>query len=327
MTSNTGPVDALVTGGAGFIGSAVVEALCEAGHSVRRGVRARADQSDAVSCNLDNVEQIRAAVEGVRLVVHAAYGDSERMVPQCSALLAAMTDMGINQIVYFSSIAVYGDGAGSIDESAPLAPADAYAEAKSACEQLVRGWAQETSHPNRRALILRPGIVYGAGSRFWIDKLGERIRAGAWGVFGEQGEGVCALVHVQDVARVVVACFDYLERAAGASHVAALNVVGPDTPSWNSYFQALAAGIGVRLAEVDAPSVATRQKAAFVAKVWRRIGLPGGARAALAPTPGEMKLFARKARYATGALTETLGFAPNIGLEQGLRLSLPQAKT
>ena len=326
MNADAGSVDALVTGGAGFIGSTVVGALRDAGYSVRRGVRARPDEPGLVLCNLDDPSQIRAAVERAGLVVHAAYGESERMAPQCAALLAAMSAAGVERLVHFSSIAVYGDRSGIIDESAPFAPTDSYGEAKAACEKLVRAWAEDPDHPTRRALILRPGIVYGAGSRFWIDKLGERIRSGAWGVFGAQGEGVCALVHVDDVAQLVVACAKKFESAADAPKISTLNVVGPETPSWNGYFLELAAALGAPLAEIDASSLSRLQKIALLAKAWRRFGLPGGAAAALAPTPGEMQLFSRKAHYATGALKETLGFTPRINLRDGLIRSLPQAK-
>ena len=77
---------------------------------------------------------------------------------------------------------------------------------------------------------------------------------------------------------------------------------------------------------VGGAAVATRQVGAVAAKVWRKFGLPGGADLALAPTPGEMALFARKARYLTQTAEDLLGFVAQVGLQDGLARSFPQAK-
>ena len=74
-------------------------------------------------------------------------------------------------------------------------------EAKAECEALYRAWAAENAE--RRVVALRPGIVYGADSPFWIRKMGERILAGGWGLFGPRGEGKAALIHNDDLARLV----------------------------------------------------------------------------------------------------------------------------
>ena len=168
--------------------------------------------------------------------------------------------------------------------------------------------------------MLRPGIVYGAGSAFWVDKLAERIRAGAWGDFGEAGEGAAALIHVDDLAGMIAELAARLTSAArdAAPPFAALHAVGPETPSWNAYFAAMAAGLRQPSPRLT-PGALTRRRALRVpAKLWRRLGLPGGRALALAPTGGELALFARRAVYC-GEKAKALGLAPRIGLEEGLR--------
>src|SRR5690606_23278954 len=126
--------------------------------------------------------------------------DEAAMTRQCAALLDAMSAAGVERLVYFSSIAVYGDAtAPRIDDPINVnGLSGAYARGKAECEQLVRVWAEVD--PARRAIILRPGIIYGACSPFWTEKLSQRIRAGVWGDFGPAGEGIAPLVHVDDVA-------------------------------------------------------------------------------------------------------------------------------
>ena len=318
---------ALVTGATGFIGSVVTAHMAAGGFSVRAGTRR--SPSGAVSpenivptpCDLDDLAQTRGAVADVDLVVHAAYGETAAMVAQCRTLLQAMSDAKVPALVYFSSIAVYGDRSGEISEIMPATGSiGAYARAKMECEALVSAWARDPAHPRRRVLILRPGIVYGTGSHFWTDKLAERILAGAWGDFGRAGDGPAPLVHVDDIGALVARAAPALLAAGGKGWPAltVLNVVGPDTPPWNDYFAALAQRIGApALPSIGAARLRLRQALAVTAKIARRLGLSASKRAMLAPTRAEIAIFSREAIYSTQAAAR-LGLAPRIGLAEGL---------
>ncbi len=328
MSSPSSPNTILVTGARGFIGSAVVAALSGSGMTVRAGARGCAPMRESAgdmradarfcACNLDDFVQVRAAVAGADLIVHAAYGSDAAMADQCRTLLEAMAAEGVSSLIYLSSIAVYGDRAGAVDEGSPPQGAlGAYAAAKRDCEKLVREWAQG----ERRAIILRPGIVYGTGSYFWVDKMMERIRLGVWGDFGPAGEGTAALVHIDDLVDLIEVVSQRLTSATRAAlpNCAALNAVGPEAPSWNAYFQSLAAAIGApQLKPLNKSEISLRLALSPAAKIWRRLGLPGAKGAALAPTSGELALFSRKATYAMGKAADLLGFSPRIGLEEGL---------
>lgn len=323
------PGSILITGGRGFIGAALVDALGNAGLQARAGVR-RAGSVDEVACDLDNPEQVRAAVANAGLVVHTAYGDVGAMARQCANLLAAMNEAGVADLVYFSSIAVYGARDGAVSEGdGAIGALDAYAAGKTECEGLVRAWASDPAHPERRAIILRPGIVYGAGSRYWIDRLAARLQAGVLGNLGAAGDGIAALIHIDDLADLVSRA---ATRLAGADRgalppVAIVNAVGGETPSWNGYFDALAAALGLpALPALDVATLAKRAPIALAAKVWRRVGLPGFEAQALIPTGGELALFARKASYDTRTARDLLGFAPRISLSEGLKRSVSHAK-
>lgn len=317
----------LVTGSTGFIGSAIVRHLAEAGHKIRSGTR-RPDQASVpgttlVACDLDRPSDLRAATNGVTVVVHCAYGDEAAMAHQCANLLAAMTEKDVTRLVYFSSIAVYGDTeTPSLDATIdPQGLRGAYATGKAECETQIRAWVNK--HRGRRAIILRPGVVYGKKSPFWIDKLSERIRAGIWGDFGIHGAGPAPLVHVDDVAAVTVAAVKAIDAPVSPfAPLEVFDVIGPETPSWNSYFHALAQSISAPpLPNIGDAQLRWWQIMAIPAKIWRRTGLPGGTRAALAPTPGEMAIFARQAHYNRHALEEKLGAGTQIGLEDGLKRS------
>ena len=316
----------LVTGAGGFIGSSVATALEQAGYAVRRGVR-RPGESGTL-CDLDRPDTVAEAVRGVDLVVHAAYGETTHMVQQCRALLTAMAAADVPRLIHLSSIAVYGDAAGLVGENTPLRAVDAYGLGKIDCEAAVREWTLAPDGSGRRALVLRPGIVYGRGSPLWIEKMADRIRLRAWGTFGAAGEGLAALVHVSDVAGMIVTGAGVLCAAPCTTHSAptVLNVVGPETPSWNAYFTSLARAMGApALPVLEGGGLKLRQGLSIGARVWRKLGLPGAAGLALTPLPGEIALFSRKADYRTPAAA-AFGYAPRITLDEGLPRSLDQAK-
>ena len=123
--------DYLVTGGAGFIGSNIVERLCAEGHSVRvfdnylTGKRGNLDglkrPAEIIEGDLRNPEQVRTAVTGVRYVIHcAALPSVPRSVEEpllahdinitgTLNLLLAARDAGCRRVVFSSSSSVYGD--------------------------------------------------------------------------------------------------------------------------------------------------------------------------------------------------------------------------
>lgn len=311
----------LVTGAAGFVGRAVCRHLLAQGWRVRAGIRRAGMPADIAGhpalretpCDLSKPDEVRAAAEGVDAVVHAAYGEVGGMEREFACLLdAAARPDAAPPLVYLSSIAVYGERTGEVRETdAPAGGLTDYAAAKLTCEKYLREWTQA----GRSATVLRPGIIYGTGSPFWIEKLCRRIRLGAWGTFGADGEGLAALVHVDEVARAIGLAL----RAAPSEGMRVLNITGPDSPSWNGYFATLAAHMGCRLRPIGTLERRLRIAASLPAKVWRRLRLPGFEALALAPTRDEMKLFARKARYSSERARTAIGWEPAIGLEDGLK--------
>ena len=190
--------------------------------------------------------------------------------------------------------------------------------AKARCETLYGAWSRQAAR--RRVIALRPGIVYGAGSPFWIEKMAARISSGGWGVF-PRAQGRAALIHIDDLAGQVCAASRLLTgpEREGLTAFVALNAVGPERPRWNDYFQALARKLGrPPLREWSDAETALRQALAIPAKIALKIGLPASKSLALAPTPGELKLFSLDADYRGEAAQSLLNFSPRIGLEEGL---------
>ena len=123
----------LVTGGAGFIGSHVVDRLLAAGiapriFDVRQSEHHGADEVDSVLGDLLDRDALRTAMKGCDAVVHlaaAADVDDVALRPaEAEAVnargtlnvLEAARGAGVSRVVYASTIWVYGSATGTVDE-------------------------------------------------------------------------------------------------------------------------------------------------------------------------------------------------------------------
>ena len=153
-------VPVLVTGGAGFIGSHLVDALVERGAKVRvldnffTGRRENLEQSigriDLVEGDIRELDACRQACDGVQFIFHeAALGSVPRSMKDPATTIAinvggtanvftAARDAGVRRVVYASSSSVYGDSdvlpKREGQEGRPLSP---YALSKAVDEQLA----------------------------------------------------------------------------------------------------------------------------------------------------------------------------------------------
>jgi nucleoside-diphosphate-sugar epimerase len=156
----------LVTGGAGFIGSHLVERLLGSGHAVRildnfsTGSRdnlpfaARYDATlEVIEGDIRDRATVARAVTGVEVVFHQAamrsvprsvedpLGANEHNVTGTLNVLESARRAGVRRVVYASSSSVYGDRPDLPKrEDQPPAPISPYAVSKAAGEQYAAVW-------------------------------------------------------------------------------------------------------------------------------------------------------------------------------------------
>jgi len=215
-----------VTGASGFIGSAIVRKLVEAGFSVRALVRPTSRRDHLTGLGVRFVEgdvrdrrSIRTAIADCRYVFHVAADyrlwarDRKEIfaanVAGTRAVMEEAVSAGVERVVYTSSVATLGlrsDGSPA-DESVSLSDQEsigAYKRSKIAAEHLVRGMVAEQGLP---AVIVNPSAPIGPGD-LRPTPTGRIIVAAASGWIPAFVDTGLNLVHVDDVA---------------LGHVAALN--------------------------------------------------------------------------------------------------------
>jgi UDP-glucose 4-epimerase len=211
----------LVTGGAGFIGSHVVDKLLAAGHEPRildvRPTPYHPDVDTVIGdmCVLDDV--MRAA-EGCDAIAHLAaaadVGEVQKdpiLAEQLNArgtvnVLEAAREKQVSRVVYASTIWVYSDVvAEHVDEETALKhPAHLYTATKLAGELYCRSYRELY---DVESTILRFGIPYGPRARpaavipIFVDKAlaGEPLTLAGGGLQSRR------FVYVEDLAEGVVA--------------------------------------------------------------------------------------------------------------------------
>ncbi len=231
----------VVVGANGFVGRRVVQSLHATEGlrpiiAARKAAPAAAGEIEQRVCDAADPASMAAALNGASYAVNCVAGDADTMVTATRNLCAAARAAGLRRIVHLSSMAVYGPATGLVNEAAPLdTRAGWYAEAKVACEALMRDFTQAGGD----AVILRPGCIHGPRSEQWTGRIGRLLRRHRVGDLGAAGDGLCNLVHIDDVAAAVVAA---IQRPGIAGE--AFNLGDRDPGTWNSYFMRFAQAIG-----------------------------------------------------------------------------------
>jgi len=208
----------LLTGGTGFVGSAIARALLESGYRVRALARPSSVRNNLAGLGLETRDgdicdpaTLDLAMNGVRYVVHAA-ADYRLWARDLGALartnvagtgnvMAAALRGGCERVVHTSSVATIAPrDDGDADETSPLdegAAIGAYKRSKVAAERMVEAMVARDRLP---AVIVNPSTPIGPRDikptptgRIIVEAASGRIPA-----FVDTGMN---LVHVDDVAR------------------------------------------------------------------------------------------------------------------------------
>lgn len=219
---------ALVTGGGGFLGSAILRMLhAEEGLELRSFSRSEYPELESmgIECfrgDLADAEAVSTAVQGCDLVFHVGakagvwgkYREYyETNVRGTENVLSACRQHGVGRLIYTSSPSVVhgGEAIEGGDESLPYpdhfeAP---YPQTKAMAEQAVLA-----SNDERLSTVaLRPHLIWGPGDNHLVPKILDRARSGRLRLVGD-GSPLIDTVYIDNAAEAHLAAARALEVGA-----------------------------------------------------------------------------------------------------------------
>lgn len=182
-----------VTGGTGFVGQALIDRALASDVTVNALARRPQPERDGVrwvAGDLANRGALAELVRGTEAVIHIAGvvnaprpGDFEHgNVTGTLAVIEAALAAGVPRLVFVSSLSAREPGL------------SVYGGSKARAEKLVRASALDWT-------IVRPPAVYGPRD----DGMFELFRAAKWGVVPTSRDGSASVIHVDDLARLLLA--------------------------------------------------------------------------------------------------------------------------
>jgi nucleoside-diphosphate-sugar epimerase len=131
---------------------------------------------------------------------HPAHEYYETNVLGASRVTALADACGIPLIVFTSSISVYGPTEEVRTEASAPAPASDYGRSKLMAELIHQMWRK--AEPDRRLVIVRPGVVFGPGERGNYSTLASALRNGVF-FYPERRDTVKSGGHVDELLRTL----------------------------------------------------------------------------------------------------------------------------
>jgi UDP-glucose 4-epimerase len=305
---------ALVTGGAGFIGSHIVDALVDAGHSVcvvdnlwvkgggkvenvngvarfyETDIRDAVSLFDVFEAERPDIIYHEAAQHSVKISTQDPSLDAQVNILGLLNVLHACVAFDAKKIVFASSGAIHGPvKAMPIDEDTPQCPSCPYGITKMATEHYLRYWNEQHG---LKYTVFRYANVYGprqdaTGEAGVIAIFTKRMIRGETITIKWDGEQTRDFVYVGDIAAA-----NLMALSSGENETYCLGS-GIGT-SINSVYKKLATLTGVTMEPDRAPK-----------------------------TPGDQ----RHSRMDAGKARAELGWAPSIALAVGLQKTLDYFKS
>lgn len=325
----------LVTGGAGLVGSHVLDALRARGQRPRAMVREHSRAivegfgAEAVVGDVTDAIAWERASRGVTAIVHAAalvvtrdpFDEFTRVNVGATRLAIEAARRTGARLIHISSVAVYGRtavyaaGTDGVTEDYPFQPlpaADFYARTKRAAEQLVE---QETARGGLSAIAIRPNVIYGERDRLFTRRLVANLKRGLLPQIGP-GTNHLSCVYVGNVASAILAALD----APAHAGFRAYNVTrdAPPLLTQREFFATFAAALGRRPRFVPVP-VALVQLGIAIWSGLSRLLFPGRyaglGTAAIAFVLGENP-------YSTERMRTELGWSPPFDTRSAIARSV-----
>jgi len=179
---------------------------------------------------------------------HAPHEYFETNLPAAENVCAWAGAVGCATVVFMSSISPYGPSEEKKTEVSPPAPETPYGRSKVEAEKIHLGW--QRAAPGRRLLVLRPGVVFGAGEGGNVTRLVRSLVKGYYVYLGNR-KTVKAAGYVKELCLAVI--FGVEALRSGDSPVLLLNFSIDPPPTIEEMVDAILKVVGKHRRPVSVP--------------------------------------------------------------------------
>ncbi len=316
----------LITGGGGFLGTAIVRQLCARGDQVQTLSRRTYAHLQALGVrqyvgDLGDYAAVKTASAGCDVIVHAAakagvwgrFRDYyQTNVRGTEHILRACRETGVGRLVYTSSPSVTfaGEDQEGVDESAPYPGRflAAYPQTKAEAEHLVL----RANGTQLATVALRPHLIWGPGDPHLLPRLVERAQAGRLRRLGDRPNRVDA-TFIDNAASAHLLAIDHLQPNSPCAGQAYFIAQDEPQPLWE-FINRLLAAVEVGPVKKMVPASVAYRAGATLELMYKFLPLPG--------EPPMTRFVARQLSTAhwfnLTAAHRDLGYRPTVSTEEGL---------
>jgi nucleoside-diphosphate-sugar epimerase len=313
----------LVTGGSGFLGSHLVEALINRGEQVRVLVRStsKMDHLEPLGIelcygDLKDIQSLRSAVQDIDRVYHCAaqvadWGRWDQFeksnVIGTRNILQAALEKRVDKFIHVSSTDVYGLPDSPVDETAPFHLRGwPYCDTKIEAEEMVWKYYHQKGLP---ISVVRPQNIYGPRSRTFVLDIANLLRKKSMVHIGN-GLKSAGLVYVTNVVDVIL-----LAASKDIGTGQAYNASDGTNATWRQYLNRLADIIGVPNPTITLPYRPAYFIGWFMEKVYGSLAF----KKRPLITRMAVELLGTNQNYSIKKAEKDLDYKPNVDFETGMK--------
>jgi len=313
---------ALVTGGTGFTGKALVKRLLEEGHQVtaldyKDGLKTeelRGWGAEVVIGSVVDKNVVEDAMKGVEIVFHLAAAFREMNVPNSfyqkvnvegtRNVLEVAWDQKVRKFIYCSTCGVHGNIDNPPgDEKAPIQPGDYYQQTKFEAEPVV----DEYYKKGMKTTILRPAAIYGPGDPERFFMIFKRVSKGTFPIFGN-GRTLYHPLYIDNLVDAFILAMQDGRGEGEAYLIADENYVGVE-----ELVQKVGQALQVKVETPHYPMLPLRLAGYLCEAVCKPL------RIAPPIFPRRVDWYRQNRAFNINKAKQDLGYQPKVGLEEGLK--------